>query len=270
MFLATIEAVRSVVSASKIEAILSGSNLEEIMRRVRELLGDGFLRRGLSEAEAVLDSVAIGAGLETVQLLGELFQVGGVDLEALAARSVLSVRDQLLGEIHNAEAANFEAIRETLVEMFGEGGSQARAARQIRDCLGLDSRRAGALRKFEASLRAAGGRSEAEILRMVEAERLVKLQSRAWAWSRTETLRAATRGQLDTWQQASAQGLMRGNFSTLFKGAAGDLFGPPAHPNCLCAVMLELGEDGLYRRRWIRVPLPQECPICSTYDGQLV
>lgn len=221
------------------------------------------------ELEGVHFGVALGAGEETAQLLAEVFGLGGVDLDAFTAEASSAARDVIFRNVEAVNVESVQAIREIIAGGIERGESPAVIAHRIRSVIGLDARRAGALAKAELEL-LASGLSPEEVASRIEQLRQQKLLSRAYAWSRTGNLESAMRGQLELWRQAKRQGLLQADLRSQFEGVSGPLDGPPAHPHCLCAVLMELDDNGVFRRRWIRVPAATQCPICESYEGQVI
>ena len=140
-------------------------------------------------------------------------------------------------------------------------------AREIQQLVGLDVRQTNALLNYEWGLRREG-RAEADIVRLVQRQYDHRLRYRATMIARTESARAAILGQNAAWRQAADAGLLDRRatlrtwvasagacpicadlsgqrvaldepFGPDLQGATPD--GPPAHPNCRCALTLDLG-----------------------------
>lgn len=105
-----------------------------------------------------------------------------------------------------------------------------------------------------------------------------QLRQRALMIARTETIAASNAGQQLQWQQAVRDGLLRGNeqqrwtvtfderlcpicrplhgqqvpLGQPFRTANGPVMGPPAHPNCRCAVVLSVPNVGRRLREAVR------------------
>ena len=123
-----------------------------------------------------------------------------------------------------------DIVRDLVADGFDTGRSHATSARLIRDVIGLDDRRAGALAKYAAKLEAEGV-PEAKRLRLIAAESRRKLQSRGLAVSRTESVRAASIAQDMIWQRGIQEGQL----------------------------------DNVYEQEW--VPSPNACPTCLGLRG---
>lgn len=166
---------------------------------------------------------------------------------------------------------SLEIVRDLVGEGFELGRPHAQSARLIREVIGLDDRRAGALAKSAAKLEAQGV-PEKKRLRMVAAESRRKHQSRGLAVSRTESTRAASIAQDVIWQR----GLESGQFADVYeqewvaspgafnpekcpsgvckglhhaRAPIGGKFpepggkGPPVHPHCMCGRRLRRREE---------------------------
>lgn len=157
-----------------------------------------------------------------------------------------------------------EIVRDLVGEGFELGRPHAQSARLIREVIGLDDRRAGALAKYAQELEVKGI-PEKRRLRMIAAESKRKLQSRGLAVSRTESVRAASIAQDMIWGRALAEGQMPNVYEQewvpsvkacpvcrALKGARapiGGTFpspggsGPPLHPACGCGRRLRRREE---------------------------
>lgn len=123
-----------------------------------------------------------------------------------------------------------EVVQSIIGDGFDLGRPHAQSARLIREVIGLDDRRAGALAKYTAKLEAQGV-PEKRLLRMIAAEAKRKGQSRGLAVSRTESIRAANIAQDIIWGRAVAEGQLA----------------------------------DVYEQEW--VPSPKSCPVCLGLKG---
>lgn len=125
---------------------------------------------------------------------------------------------------------SLEIVRDLVGDGFDLGRPHAQSARLIREVIGLDDRRAGALAKYARKLEAEGI-PEKRRLRMIAAESRRKGQSRGLAVSRTESIRAANISQDIIWGRAVTEGQLA----------------------------------DVYEQEW--VPSPKSCPICLKLKG---
>jgi len=154
------------------------------------------------------------------------------------------------------------AINSIIVEGFGNGTQVKVMSRQIQEWIGLTERDAKALVKYEEELRSQG-LSEEQILKKTAAYYDKKIKLRAQNISRTETIRASNMGQQILWEDAAKEGLidsakikriwiatdddltddecldLDGTQVGLYENFPGDIFTPPAHPSCRCAIGLK-------------------------------
>jgi SPP1 gp7 family putative phage head morphogenesis protein len=128
-----------------------------------------------------------------------------------------------------------EAIRQTILRAFKEGGHPYEQARSIRNVIGLTARQEQAVANYEASLSGNSatrdaltralrdGRfdstvarsitnqtplSQAQVDKMVDRYRSRFIDYRAKTIARTESVRASNLGQREVWRQAKQQGLI--------------------------------------------------------------
>lgn len=167
-----------------------------------------------------------------------------------------------------------DAIRAVITRSFREGLTPRAAAKLIRPLIGLTERQSTAVLNRRAKQQAAGWtaeRIEKDAARYTQA----LLRQRAEMIARTEVIRASTDGKIAAWQQAQARGELGADLrktwivtpddklcpicapldgkqapvAGTFATDVGDVQGPPAHPNCRCAVGLTSATAAAPRRR---------------------
>lgn len=126
-------------------------------------------------------------------------------------------------------------VREIIGDGFELGRPHRQSARLIREVIGLDDRRAGALAKYAAKLEAQGV-PEAKRLRMIATERKRKLQSRGLAVSRTESVRAASISQDLIWGRAVTEGQLADVYVQEWV-ASPNAFNPEKCPSGVCKAL---------------------------------
>ena len=189
-------------------------NLEPLLRRLINRAGELAL--------PVFDEVMAFASPTNLDLYRQL--------ASQAAREIVAEQVTLI----RRQAR--ETIKRIVDEGFAERLSPDQIARRIRDVVGLDDRRAQALERFAARLRARpGDLTPAEVEHEIRLEYRRKLKSRAATIGRTETSHAAARAQRAIWDTAVAEGRLR---------------------------------PSRYVRVWMRVAGAQECPICGPLNGK--
>jgi len=158
------------------------------------------------------------------------------------------------------DSSTRKALRRAFTVAQRSGGNPREVARLIRPSLGLHSRWATAVVRYQAGL-LEQGRTEAVASRLAESYRARLLRARSLNVARTEILRAANEGKLEAWRQAQAQGLLGPRAGKMWVAAAnaepvcaaadgqvvplGELFSttlgsfeaPPAHPSCRCTAV---------------------------------
>jgi len=160
-----------------------------------------------------------------------------------------------------------ETIRDTIEAGFVHGVPVRTTARELRETLGLDARLARAVQRQIRTMTDAGSPDDVvEKQAQAYANRLIAY--RAEMIARTETMAASNQGVLDSWRQASREGLLPGGMLKRWIHADGsartcpiceglgasdpigvddsfvsDVTGesyerPPAHPHCRCTIGL--------------------------------
>jgi hypothetical protein len=179
-----------------------------------------------------------------------------------AAAGYLETRTAAL--VTEIGASTREAIRETVAQLYLEGGSAQRLARRVKPLIGLRSDQLRAvLRRSEAL--AASGVSAAAQDRAIAAYGRKLLRQRATLIARTETIFAQAAGQDIAFREGIERGLVLAGsvrvwiadpgertcpicealdgaeapIGGTFESSEGNFDLPPAHPACRCAVVLE-------------------------------
>lgn len=212
----TLPRIGQVYTYARIETLIGTFevNLEPLLRRL--------LNRAGELALPVFDEVMAFTSPTSLDLYRRL--------AAQAAREIVAEQVTLIRD------AARQLIRSIVDDGFTARLSPAQIARQIRDVIGLDERRARAWERFAAQLRANPGElTAAEVEHQIRLEYQRKLKSRAATIGRTETSIAASRAQRAIWQSAIDEGRLR---------------------------------PGRYVRVWVRVAGAQDCPICGPLEGQ--
>ena len=277
-FIKTVATASSGLKASALRALFKAGQYNEITTLVSNAWKDAAAGWENTLTKQALST--LGAGGELAAASTKL--VGGFDTLNPAAISWAKNHSAVL--VKDITDAQVEAIRNIIAKgQAGEYTVEA-AGRQIRNVVGLDPRRAGALAKFDASLAervarmTAQGATPAKVSKAlarseqaVDRYRSKLLASRAETIARTESISAAVEGQLQAWNQGVAHGKITATAlkrwittpddrrcKTIcrpmngvkvpvgqdFSTPAGMRKGPPAHPNCRCALGLLRGPKG--------------------------
>ena len=161
-------------------------------------------------------------------------------------------------------ATTREAIRETVAQLYLEGGSPQRLARRIKPLIGLRSDQMRAVLRRSEELEALGVSAAAQERTLAAYGRKL-LRQRATLIARTETIFAQAAGQDQAFRVAADEGLILGGtvrvwvadpgertcpvcddldgqetpIGGVFESIEGPIQMPPAHPACRCAIVLE-------------------------------
>lgn len=182
--------------------------------------------------------------------------------------SAIAAQNQAARLVTQVNAQTRVAVRETIAAAFSESIPPRESARLLMDVVGLDSRRAAAVRNFRVGLIEDGVSGEV-LERRVSRYARKQLRFRARAIARTETIQAAHLGQDALWRASGSAGLldlgsvtrtwvltpddrldeticapMSGQmveFEQLFiTGVGTRVRTSPAHVMCRCSVVLEV------------------------------
>jgi hypothetical protein len=207
--------------------------------------------------------------------LSKAFEAGvkaGAEILPVSVVAKVRTADLLAAEAAKGSAAKLvtrvttdtrKAIRALVAKSFEQGIDSRETAKQIRPLIGLTERQATAVLNARAKWARLGFKPD-RIAR--ESKRYTEklLKQRATTIARTELSMASTSGQIAAWKDAKSQGLIsdrmrmtwivtpddrlcptcapleghQAGLDGTFATAVGPVPGPPAHPNCRCAVGL--------------------------------
>jgi HK97 family phage portal protein len=124
-------------------------------------------------------------------------------------RAVQTIQQSVATLITEINGGQRDAVRAIIERAFEVGLPPPQSARLIRDVIGLTSRQAQAVGKFELNL-IEQGLAEDVIERRVERFAHAQLRRRSMDISRTETINAANYGQRELWKQGIDDGVLPG------------------------------------------------------------
>lgn len=191
-----------------------------------------------------------------------------VKFDLLNQRSVDFIRQYRFDLIREISDQSREGVQRVVQRAFEEGMHPYKAARYIRDIVGLTESQALSVDNYRRR-QIAQGVPEGTALERAKryADRVHR--RRAETIARTETIRAASAGQSLLWQEAVEEGLIqpsrtwrvwivtpddrlcpiceqmdgqRVRMNESFQSAIGPIYTTPLHPNCRCSVALEFDD----------------------------
>lgn len=201
------------------------------------------------------------AASNTVKHLPPLGRGVNVTFDVLDPRVVEFTRDRSAQLVTEVTTGTREALRSSLTRSIERGENPRRAARALRDTVGLTERQARAADNFLARQLQDGNTTVGQAERRAARYRARLLKQRTENIARTESIRAVNSGQQQLWNQLEREGTIepgemerewivtpddrlcdecepldgaRAPLNGSFPGA--DL--PPLHPSCRCAVQL--------------------------------
>lgn len=166
------------------------------------------------------------------------------------------------------------AVRELAEQAILEERDVRRAARSIREVVGLNRQQAAAFDKFiQQAMDSDAHKSAAGVQQAIDREFARLVKRRADTLARTELWTAGQEGQREAWKEAADEGALdiRG-LDDVFRSDLGEeLDGPLAHPGCFCSVRLRsIERNGVrfYVREWV-VSVRNPCERCLAFKGKL-
>ena len=231
----------------------------------------GSLSSDLARAGETLRA-AFTAGAQAAQAeLQALKPRVAIAFNATDPASVFAAQQRAAEFVTGVTAQTRKALRAVIARSFSEGLSSRDTAKLIKPLIGLTERQAIAVVNRRAA-NVAKGWAQDRLAKDAAAYAQRLLKARSVLIARTELASASTAGQVSRWTQAKAQGLIDGSMVQVwittpddklcpvceaidgqttviggtFRTDTGDVSGPPAHPNCRCALGLK---DAVATRR---------------------
>jgi hypothetical protein len=256
-------AARAEIDLAFLEALLSGWHGVTLgeLRAVVHL--DTMIGRLEVDLRPLMENLLFRSASSGELVFAESLGLEPIDIGLFRRDAAQAARTMVGDLIQGIEKGQLDAVRTIVADGFDLGRSHPASARLIRDVIGLDDRRAGALAKYAAKLEARGI-PEAKRLALIAKEAKKKLQSRGLAVSRTESVRAASLAQDMIWTRAVEAGQITADYEQEWvpvprpcpiceglRGARapiGGTFpepggqGPPQHPSCRCGRRLRRRE----------------------------
>lgn len=262
-FLAALKSIKDEAKITELALAAQTGNVERVMQ---VLALNTMARRAALMTEDLQNAFDAAAKASVLQLPKALQLQASFDL--LNPRSVAFLRQYKLDLITQLTGSTREGIRELLISSFEEGIPPRAIARRIKEQIGLTRRQVVAVRNFRQML-LSEGRKPAQVDRMVNKYARRQLRYRSENIARTETIRAANAGQNELWRQMRQDNLLPADvkrkwivtpddrlcpicrpipgmneggvpLGAAFETPSGMKSMPPAHPQCRCAVALDI------------------------------
>lgn len=220
---------------------LNGKLDRAIRPMILKAYAEGARTLAMDAIQQVAPTMALGFDL-----------VNSPAVEAAALRSA-----ELVREVSDETKA---AIRAVVARGQAEGRTVAQQGREIRQLVGLTTRQATAVQTYRRGLEVQGMRPE-RIETLTDQQTARAIRYRADMIARTETIRSSNDGQRALWADAQTRGLLPEGQAQVWIAspdacdvcrdldgetapigepfASGDM-GPPAHPQCRCALGLDV------------------------------
>lgn len=244
--------IQAAIESGNTQAVINLIAQEDLAARLKPMAES--LQVAFSSAATIASDYLNKAGMQ-------------MSFDLLNQRAVQLLRNYKFGLIKRISDDTRAGIKQIVITAFESGGHPYTQAKYIRDLIGLLPRDAKAVDSYRDMLVNEGKElSVADSLAASYSDRL--LTARANTIARTETMRASNMGQMETWRQASDEGLIDIKTARkiwvvtpddvlceycaevpdmnpegvpiygLFDTSLGESSEPPLHPNCRCAIVL--------------------------------
>lgn len=270
-YMEAIAEIQKATSALRIAAAIERGDVAA----VNHILNDAHLARQLRKVADIIRQLTVQAGRLATVAIAPNTQIAA-SMSQVNPAAVRAAEQQAARMVTRVSRETKNAIRDVIAESVKGGLTPQKAAQQIKPLIGLTAQQAKAVTRYRRELEAAG-RAAADIDRLVERYTQQLLRQRARTIARTETQAAANAGQQAIWQQAQQNGLLPENarrrwivtpddrlcpncapldgqtakLNEPFHTAFGPVMNPPLHPNCRCAMSLDVAS--LAAARGLRV-----------------
>lgn len=242
------EKARAEIDLEGLEAWISGARMPGALAGLRAVIHlDTMIGRLQLDLTPLLEHLIYQSASAGEVVFAETMGFPPLDLAVFRQDATRAARTMVGNLIQGIEAgrvnpitgvksrSTLEIVQDLVAEGFELGRPHAQSARLIREVIGLDDRRAGALAKYAAELERQGV-PEKKRLRMIERESRWKLQSRGLAVSRTESVRSASIAQDMIWQRALTDGQMPDVWEQEWV-ASPNAFNPEKCPSGVCKAL---------------------------------
>jgi SPP1 gp7 family putative phage head morphogenesis protein len=258
-FLAAIEEVRAHTTFAVLTAAIATGDITTILAAVQV----ARLSTALAAAVAVIETIVTEAAAHALTEVTELAVRASFTIVNPLAAEAARIQGARLVRVVTTETR--QAIRALTVRAVTEGIAPRELAALIKPSIGLTVRQTQAVLNARAEWSASGLAGDA-LMKKVDAYEATLLKQRAVMIARTETIDAATAGQLAAWREAAHTGLLRPTETRRVWSAASDArvcpicaaldeqevafddpfvtedgterMAPPIHPSCRCSVAL--------------------------------
>lgn len=256
-----VKTVQDAIVLSTLASAITDENEEHALEATQiELLKDELSEPLMG---GVIAALFAGSRLARTELPATLQAAGGA-FDPLADEIQKWIRSNGARQVRQISGGSRRAIQAIISDMIAQGGSARRAARQIREVIGLTTPQSKALIRQRAAMEAAGVTKD--VIERTLATRANKmLDERAFSIARNESFIATSQGRQMYWNQLVDRGVLdpktlrkwitaedervcpicrpmhnqvRGLNESFAKGEGGTTRTTPAHVTCRCSVIL--------------------------------
>lgn len=256
-----VKTVKDAVVLSTLATAITDENKEQALAATQiQLLADELSEPLMG---GVIAALFAGANLARTELPTAIQAAGGA-FDPLEDAIQTWIRTNGARQVTQISGGSEKAIKSIISEMIASGGSARRAARQIRDVIGLTVPQQKALANQRAAMEAAGATKDV-IERTLAARGNKMLDERAFSIARNEAFTATSQGRQMYWNQLVTRGVLdpttlrkwitaedervcpicrpmhnqvRKLNESFTKGTGGTTLTTPAHVTCRCSVIL--------------------------------
>lgn len=292
-FVDAIDAVKEQVDIDALTAAIETGDIDKIMDALdlSQTLSEAMAGKGVSSAsvKTVLQQTFSAGADAALKSLPAKVSVG-IAFDVMNPESVKAIQEYSFDLIQQVSQTTRDSVQQVVLRAFQDGGHPFEQAREIKSFIGLTPQMEQAVNNYKSMLQSGGasdlrealsrslrdGRYDRTLLtalrsgqslstekidQMANRYRERYLQYRSKNIARTESIRAATKGQRELWRQAQDQGLIGkdpqrvwitgGNACPICEDLNGETAGldeefapgitepPDPHPSCECTVALD-------------------------------
>lgn len=269
--------VRSVFGQGAGEEVSRAIRRGDFQAALERSVEQGAYAAALGGAEPALRSLTARAAAVALEELPR--PAGRISRAAVEIRAARAASERAGDLVTRATRESQLAVRELAEQALLEGRDLYRAARSIKQVIGLNRQQAKALDKFALEAQAELLKPKADrlykspagVAQAIERERNRLINHRADTIARTELWQAGQDGQEEVWKEAAESGAMdiRGLGEEFVSKTGERSTGPLLHVFCFCSKRLRaVVIDGVrcYVQEWV-VSVRNPCPRCLAFKG---
>lgn len=211
---------------ASVRETVSETDWEAIERRLQaqmqaDEVADAISWQGYNPSDLLESTFSAASEISAAHIADVVAKGSSLSFELTDPNALKWLEKYGADEIKYLSDSQREAIKKIVTDGYRDGATYQQQARQIRDSIGLDPRRAEVLQKYSDNL-FSKGKSEAEVWRLMEKKGMALLNQRARNIAVQEATTAGARGFYETTLDACSRGILDPNIYEAYRIVTGD------------------------------------------------